>query len=147
MNVKIVQQLADIMVEKDISSLEFCENETKIKMTRGACVSAQPVVQQFAPAQQPAAAAPAEQAEAAPAAIDGELIESPIVGIGYKSPAPGEQPFVSVGSRVAKGQVLCIIEAMKVMNEFAAPRDGEITEVCFEDGQLVEFGQPLFRMK
>ena len=151
MNIKAVQQLADLMEEKNLASLEFCEGDTKIHLVRGgvAPVSslAQPAIAAVpvtAPAM--ALAEPSQTDVAAPNAEVGEPLNSPLVGVGYLANAPGEAPLAPVGSKVKKGQVLCIIEAMKVMNEFTAPRGGEIAEVCFKDGQLVEYGQPLFRL-
>lgn len=147
-DIKSVAQLADLMEEKGLSCLEVCEGEHKICLTKAGF--SQPQVS-ILPAPVPqaisaeAAAAPAA-APAAAATATGEELSSPIVGIGYLCPAPGADPFVQVGSKVKKGQTLCIIEAMKVMNEFTAPKDGEITEVSFSDGQLIEFGQCLFRL-
>ncbi len=85
-----------------------------------------------------------EPKEVALAVPRGKAVKSPMVGVFYAKPAPDEKPFVTVGSRVEKGDVLCIIEAMKLMNEITADLEGEITEVCVSDGDIVEFGQPLF---
>ena len=94
-------------------------------------------------------AAEAETGATVPAAISSgdREIKSPMVGVFYSAPAPDEEPFVSVGSRVKKGDVGCIIEAMKLMNERTADSDGEITEICVSNEQVVEYGQPLFRMR
>ncbi len=89
-------------------------------------------------------AAPAEQI--APAA-EGTAVESPMVGVFYSAPSPDSDPYVSVGSSVNKGDVLCLIEAMKLMNEVTAEKSGVITQVCVENGQVVEYGQPLFMIK
>lgn len=78
---------------------------------------------------------------------DGTPITSPMVGVFYAAPAPDKDPYVSVGSKVSKGDVLCLIEAMKLMNEVTAEKNGEITEICVENGQVVEYGQPLFLIK
>ena len=98
-----------------------------------------------APLAVPAAASVApEPAEAEPAGVE---VTSPMVGVYYASPAPDAEPFVRVGSKVRKGETLCIIEAMKVMNELTADADGEVEAVLAENGQIVEYGQPLFRLK
>ena len=73
-------------------------------------------------------------------------LKSPMVGVVYIAPEPGAEPFVQIGSRVKKGQTLCILEAMKLMNEFTAPEDGEIVDICVTDGQLAEYGQVLFKL-
>ena len=93
------------------------------------------------------AAPPPPQGEAGEAEGEVELVRSPVVGTFWRRPAPGEDPFVEVGDRVQPGQVLCIVEAMKVMNEVRADRAGLIEEVLVEDGQPVEYGQPLFRLR
>ncbi|MCD6128572.1 acetyl-CoA carboxylase biotin carboxyl carrier protein [Candidatus Bipolaricaulota bacterium] len=90
---------------------------------------------------------PPSQGEAGEAEGEVELVRSPVVGTFWRRPAPGEDPFVEVGDRVQPGQVLCIVEAMKVMNEVRADRAGLIEEVLVEDGQPVEYGQPLFRLR
>ncbi|MBR2176661.1 MAG: acetyl-CoA carboxylase biotin carboxyl carrier protein [Clostridia bacterium] len=78
---------------------------------------------------------------------EGTAVESPMVGVFYAAPSPDSDPYVSVGSKVNKGDVLCLIEAMKLMNEVTAEKSGEIAEICVENGQVVEYGQPLFRIK
>ena len=90
---------------------------------------------------------PPSQGEAGEAEGEVELVRSPVVGTFWRRPAPGEDPFVEVGDRVEPGQVLCIVEAMKVMNEVRADRAGLIEEVLVEEGQPVEYGQPLFRLR
>ena len=101
------------------------------------------------PAPAPVAApAPAAAPAAAPAPADaGKAINAPIVGVFYAAPSPDSEPYVSVGKRVKKGDVVCIIEAMKCMNEIQAEEDGEITAVLATNGELVEYGQPLFAIK
>lgn len=112
----------------------------------------------FAPAVVPAAAAMAPSAaekqspspfireEEAPAA-EGEAVTSPMVGVFYAAPSPDKEPYVSIGTQVKKGDVLCLIEAMKLMNEVTAEISGEICDICVENGQVVEYGQPLFMIK
>ena len=94
----------------------------------------------------PAAVPTAPVSEAAPSA-EGDALESPMVGVFYAAPSPDSEPYVTVGSSVKQGDVLCLIEAMKLMNEVTAERSGVITEVCVDNGQVVEYGQPLFRIK
>lgn len=97
-----------------------------------------------APAAVPAAAA---AAAAAPAEDEGTAVESPMVGVFYAAPSPDSDPYVTVGSTVKKGDVLCLIEAMKLMNEVTAEKSGTITKICVENGQVVEYGQPIFMIK
>ena len=151
MDIKIVKQLADLMEEKSLASLEYSTGDTSIHLVKAVASTPsnlnQPITVQPLPVAQtvepPAVTAPVQPEVTT---VAGDPLESPLVGIGYMASSPEEKPFVTVGSRVKKGQTLCIIEAMKVMNEFIAPRGGEIAEVCFKDGQLVEYGQPLFRL-
>ena len=143
MTVQEIERLADLMKEKSLSSLEWAEGDTSLKLTMGGVSAA--AVQTSAQAVGATAVAAAAVA-ASPAPEAGNLMKAPMVGVLYLAPSPGAKPFVGVGSRVKKGDVLCIIEAMKLMNEIAAEQDGEILEICAEDGQIVEFGQPLFRL-
>ncbi len=99
----------------------------------------------------PESVLPSPQSEAAEQQEDSydenDVISSPMVGVFYEAPSPDSAPFVTVGQRVSKGETVCIIEAMKLMNEIAAEKSGVITEVCVDNGDIVEFGQPLFRLK
>ena len=145
--------------ESGIDSLEISRGGTRIRISKtpppAPVAAAAPVSAQAAPA--PAhvavpASAPAAQAGAAPAAAGapaGNLVEikSPMVGTFYRSPAPEAPPYVEVGSRVAKGQTLCILEAMKLMNELESEAAGTIREICVENGEPVEYGQVLFRIE
>ena len=79
--------------------------------------------------------------------VDGEIVKAPLVGVFYSAPSPEEKPYVQVGDSVKEGQVLCLIEAMKLMNEVTAEKNGIITDICVENGQVVEYGQPLFMIK
>lgn len=146
MDIKTIKALAELMEQKNLSCLTFNEGEDAIHMERGGVI---PLAAPCAPVAAPAvvADAPAEPATTPTSPQPGsEALTSPLVGIAYFASAPGEEPFVRPGDKVKKGQTLCIIESMKVMNEFAAPRAGEVAVVCFEDGQLVEYGQPLFHL-
>ena len=145
MDFERVSKLAGLMEEKGLTGLEIWEGESRVILSRASAPMGQ--------MQTPALTVPIQAAQevsesgALPSKIDENALKSPLVGCVYLSPTPGAAPFVSVGSHIKKGQVLCIIEAMKVMNEFTAARDGVIAEVCVENGQLVEFGQPMFCLK
>lgn len=144
MDMKSVKQLADLMEQRGLSHIEVCEGEHKISLTKqpAAAPAAQTTAPALVPAPAPQAAAPEQTTPPKP----GEELNSPLVGVAYLAPEPEADPFVCVGQAVKKGQTLCIVEAMKVMNEFAAPRDGVVAEICVADGVLVEFGQCLFRL-
>lgn len=146
MNLGNVKALAELMGEHGLATLEVWEGDNKITLTKNApqpAASATPVAAAI-PAEAAAPAAPVPESEAAD---DADVLKAPLVGCVYLAAGPGEEPFVAVGSIVEKGQTLCIMEAMKVMNEFTAPRGGVIAEICVENEQLVEYGQPLFRLK
>lgn len=154
MNIKQIKALAQILAQNDLSALEINEGETRIRLERTA---AQPAAQAgavlVAPPMPAAAAQPAQEAPASAPVEDpgvdfNDVFEakSPLVGVFYAAPSPGAEPFVRVGSRVKKGDVLCIVEAMKLMNEIQAERDGEIVDICAHDGDVVEFGQTLFKL-
>ena len=140
MNIEQIRELSKIMDETGLTCLELTEGETVLRLEKAPAVCAPaPAV----PAALPGPAAVEPGAPAAPAAR-GEAVKSPLVGVFYSSPSPDAPAFVKAGSKVRVGDVLCIVEAMKVMNEITAERDGEILEVCASDGQVVEYGQPLF---
>ncbi len=155
MNLETVEQLAQLMEKYGLASAEVCEGEEKISLAKimpmeTSAFSAGPTaVYQTPPYAAPGQASGLPVAEAAgPAtpAKPGEELQSPLVGVAYLAPEPGAAPFVTEGMAVKKGQTLCIVETMKVMNEFTAPRDGTVSEVCVADGELVEHGQCLFRL-
>ena len=146
MDEKNIRKYAKLMQELGLTGLEIKENASELRLERmeraAPAAAAVPVISAL-PAQEPAAVSiPA--AEQVP--DDCIEISSPMVGVFYSAPAENAQPFVSVGDPVKKGDVLCIIEAMKLMNEVVAERDGEVVEVCVENGSLVEFGQVLLRI-
>ncbi|MDD3192416.1 MAG: acetyl-CoA carboxylase biotin carboxyl carrier protein [Oscillospiraceae bacterium] len=147
MDIKAIRALAEIMRENGLSQVEIVEEGKTIRMEREPSVLA--VSQPTVPAavfQAPVMAAPKQETAPVPAELpeDGEIIESPMVGMYYEASAPGAQPFVKIGSRVQKGDVLCMIEAMKTMNEITCDCDGEIVQIYAGNGQLVEVGQRLF---
>ncbi|HEY0821468.1 MAG TPA: acetyl-CoA carboxylase biotin carboxyl carrier protein [Rhizobacter sp.] len=154
MDLRKLKTLIDLVSESNISELEITEADGKVRIVKSdpqAAVAAQPVVYQAAPAAASAApvaaAAPAPvaaAAEAAPAAPAGHVVKSPMVGTFYGAASPGAKPFASVGTVVKEGDPICIIEAMKIMNEIEADKSGTVTQVLAQNGQAVEFGQPLF---
>ena len=143
MEIKSIRALAEIMKANGLTLLEMSEEGKTLRLERKAEGSFAPVSNVAAAPSAPVEAVPVPE----PAAEEGVLVESPMVGMYYAAPAPGADPFVTVGSRVKKGDVLCIIEAMKTMNEITAEQDGEIVQIYAGNGQLVEVGQRLFRVR
>ena len=143
-NIDEIKELIAVLEESSLSVLEVACGDNKVRLEKAVCAASAPAA---APA--PIAAAPAAPAPepAAPAAENGKTVNAPIVGVFYAAPSPDSDPYVSVGKRVRKGDVLCIIEAMKCMNEIQAEEDGEVTAVLAVNGELVEYGQPLFAIK
>jgi acetyl-CoA carboxylase biotin carboxyl carrier protein len=150
MDLRKLKTLIDLVAESDIAELEVTEGESKVRIVKSSAMPQNQVVMmphqgaqaQFAPAPAPgAAAAPAVAAAPEPT---GHIVKSPMVGTFYRSNAPGNAPFVEVGTTVKEGDTLCIIEAMKLLNEIDSDKSGTITQVLVENGQPVEFGQPLF---
>ena len=158
MDLRKLKTLIDLVAESNITELEVTEGEEKVKIVKGGMVYAAPAAQAgYAPAQfapqfapttgasaQSSAASQAESAADAPAKLDGKVIKSPMVGTFYAAPAPDKSDFVAVGASVKAAQTVCIIEAMKLLNEIESGFDGTITEVLVQNGTAVEFGQPLF---
>jgi acetyl-CoA carboxylase biotin carboxyl carrier protein len=154
MDLRKLKTLVDLVSESNISELEITEADGKVRIVKavpGAAVPmAAPVVMAAPVAAAPAAgrpadAAPAAASEPAPAAEDdGHIVKSPMVGTFYRSASPGAKALAEVGQSVKTGDALCIIEAMKIMNEIEADEGGTITKILCENGQAVEFGQPLF---
>jgi acetyl-CoA carboxylase biotin carboxyl carrier protein len=150
MDLRKLKTLIDLVSESGISELEVTEGEGKVRIVKNAPpVYVQPSAS-FAPpmtASVPAAGAPASEqplAAAAPPAVQGHVVTSPMVGTFYRSPSPGAEPFVQVGDTVKEGQTLCIIEAMKLLNEIESDKAGVVKEILIDNGQAVEYGQPLF---
>jgi acetyl-CoA carboxylase biotin carboxyl carrier protein len=160
LKVQEIREIIKLVDQSSINEFTFETNGTKVsmkKLSENVVVQSQPVVQvekQITPVQQPSVQAPiqeaAEQAESpekvSTVNFDHE-ITSPMVGTFYSSPNPDSDPFVSVGSSVSQDTVVCIVEAMKLFNEIEAEVSGEIVEVLVQNGELVEYGQPLFRVK
>jgi len=168
MNQKELRELIEFLVEKDIAEFEMERGDLKLHVRRGGAVAAVvpapatvvahavPVAPVSAPMAPSAAAAPAEaprtSVPAAPAAgppadSDLHILKSPMVGTYYEAPSPGAPPFVGVGASIKEGQVLCIIEAMKLMNEIEADASGEIAKIFVSNGSPVEYGMPLFGIR
>ncbi len=147
MDLRKLKTLIDLVAESGISELEVTEGEGKVRIVKAppqiiaAPVAAAPAMAPAAPVA-PAAAAPV--AEAPAAAPSGHTVNSPMVGTFYRAPSPGAAAFVNIGDTVKEGQTICIIEAMKLLNEIEADKSGVIKEVLVENGQAVEYGQPLF---
>lgn len=174
MDLETLRGIAELMEEHGLTRLKLDEKDLKLDIAREVVAPAPVAVapalagwpagwdpeMTLAPAAAPVAAPePATVPEAAPtpcglSTADGQPVDSarvsevcaPMVGVFYAAPAPGAEPFVRVGGRVKKGDTLCILEAMKLMNEVVAERDGEVVEACVEDGELVEYGRVLFRI-
>ena len=144
MDLRKLKTLIDLVSESDISELEITEAEGKVRIVKcGAQVMV--AAPQYAAAPAPAApTAAAVVAEAAPVVETGHTVKSPMVGTFYTASSPGSAAFVEIGSSVKKGETVCIIEAMKLLNEIEADADGIIKKILVENGQPVEFGQPLF---
>ena len=147
MDLRKLKTLIDLVSESNISELEITEAEGKVRIVKAGAAAA-PVVQTAA-APAPAAAAPAAALEALPAPVappepEGKVIKSPMVGTFYRAASPGAKAFVELGDEIKEGLPVCIIEAMKIMNEIEADVSGHVARILVENGQAVEFGQPLF---
>src|SRR5688572_30240416 len=148
MDLRKLKTLIDLVSESNVSELEITEAEGKVRIVKGGPAMVQHAAQPQM-MMQPAAAAPAlaPAAAAAPAAAPeptGHTVKSPMVGTFYRASAPGAKSFVEIGSVVKEGETICIIEAMKILNEIEADKAGTIKEILCENGQAVEYGQPLF---
>ena len=163
MNQKEIRELIDYLIEKDIAEFELERGDVKLRVKRGGVhtVTAAPVITMAAPVAAPIAVAhpvaapvvaPPAPIPSAASAVEDEIagahiIKSPIVGTYYESPSPGAPPFVKPGDSVSVGQVLCIVEAMKLMNEIESDYSGTVVKIFVTNGQPVEYGQQLFAVK
>jgi acetyl-CoA carboxylase biotin carboxyl carrier protein len=155
MDIRKIKKLIELLEESGLAEIEITEGEESVRIARN--TQSAPVVTQYAAAPAPAApvgaapapaaAPPAPAAAPAPAARDENLVTAPMVGTFYASPTPGAKSFVEVGQEVRVGQVLCIIEAMKMMNQIESERAGKVVAVLAKNGEPVEFGQPLFAIE
>lgn len=156
MDLRKLKTLIDLVSESNVSELEITENEGKVRIVKTVpnanmpLAQAMPQVMYQAPQHSPVEDMPPDSTHigaksgAAKEEITGDAIKSPMVGTFYRAPSPGSEPFVKVGQVVREGDTLCIIEAMKILNEIDAEKSGTITRVLVENGQAVEYGQPLF---
>ena len=150
MDIRKVKKLIELLEESQVAEIEIHEGEESVRISRMPTSVPAPAVIQAAPAAIPAAAtAAAPVAEAAapaaePAEPEGHKVTSPMVGTFYEAPSPGAKPFVEVGQKVSVGDTLCIVEAMKMLNQIEADKAGKVTARLVENGQPVEFGQSLF---
>jgi acetyl-CoA carboxylase biotin carboxyl carrier protein len=151
MDLRKIKTLIDLLEQSGISELEVKEGEESVRIARHPGGAVAPLIQ-YAPPPAALPAAPAPAPAAAPAAKPaaasrGHAVKSPMVGTFYRAPSPGAKPFVEVGQTVKQGQTLCIIEAMKMLNQIEADASGVITEALVENGQPVQFDQPLFMIE
>ena len=147
MDLRKLKTLIDLVSESNISELEITEADGKVRIVKADPASATPLHYAPAPAMMAAPVTPAPAAVAEPAAAPvetGHPVKSPMVGTFYRSANPGSKPFAEVGDTIKEGDPICIIEAMKIMNEIEADKSGTVTRILCENGQAVEFGQPLF---
>jgi acetyl-CoA carboxylase biotin carboxyl carrier protein len=148
MEFKDFKQLAQLMKEMGLTAIEYTKGEESIRMERGQAHSAPATISAGFEVVQEAAEVPAAPKAAAPEAGSGVYtVTSPMVGVFYAAPGADKKPYVSIGDHVGPGDVLCIVEAMKMMNEITAEKSGVITEICVGNKQIVEYGHPLFRME
>ena len=152
MDLRKLKTLIDLVSESNVSELEITEAEGKVRIVKASpAVMPAPVTYSMAPAPAAVVATPAVEvapapaaSPAAPAAPAGHTVKSPMVGTFYRSSAPGAKPFVEVGDSIKEGDPICIIEAMKILNEIEADKSGTVTQILVQNGQAVEYGQPLF---
>ena len=134
-----IRKYGELMKELGLTGLEITEENSKVRLERSVGAPAKEIVY--------SAPDPAGTAQAPSEPIDYISVKSPIVGVFYAAPAENADPFVSIGDSVTKGQILCIVEAMKLMNEITVEEEGVISEICVTNGQVVEYGTELFRIK
>ncbi|MGF1772341.1 acetyl-CoA carboxylase biotin carboxyl carrier protein [Vibrio wakamikoensis] len=145
MDIRKIKKLIELVEESGIAELEISEGEESVRISRNSPATA-PAPVHYAAAPAPVAApatAPVAAEEAAPAVPAGHQVLSPMVGSFYRAPSPDSKPFVEVGQSVSAGDTICIVEAMKMMNQIEADKSGVVTAILAEDGQAVEFDQPL----
>ncbi|MEB6334138.1 acetyl-CoA carboxylase biotin carboxyl carrier protein [Serratia rhizosphaerae] len=150
MDIRKIKKLIELVEESGISELEIAEGEESVRISRAAPAQAYPVMQQAyaapaqpAPALATAVAAAEAEAPAAAAAVSGHIVRSPMVGTFYRTPSPDAKAFVEVGQKVNAGDTLCIVEAMKMMNQIEADKSGVVKAILVENGQPVEYDEPL----
>ncbi len=144
MDLRKLKTLIDLVSESNISELEITEAEGKVRIVKASAPGTAMPMMMMAPAPAPGVAAPAAAVAPAEPVETGHAVTSPMVGTFYRASSPGSKPLAEVGQAVKEGESICIIEAMKIMNEIEADKSGTITRVLVEDGRAVEFGQALF---
>ncbi len=146
MDLRKLKKLIDLVQESGIAELEITEGEEKVRIVRGGQVEVSPAGARAPTAASAVSAPPAGQAAPtpeSPPAPEGHVVKSPMVGTFYRAPSPDAEPFVEIGDTVKAGQTICIVEAMKLMNEIEADQDGVIKAILVDNGQPVEYGEPL----
>jgi acetyl-CoA carboxylase biotin carboxyl carrier protein len=138
---EFVRELAKIAAERDLTRLEVREGDFELVIERNSAT-----VTPAALSAVPSAVPVSEQADSVVTYSDLYEVKSPLVGVFYAAPAPGAEPYATIGGHVKRGDVLCLVETMKLMNEITAERDGEIADICVRDGDVAEYGQTLFKM-
>lgn len=148
MKMSDIRTLAELVEKHGLTALDYAEGEAHIRIERtpAPVAAAVPAVPAAPAAATAPAAEPVKDEDAGADFNAAKMVLSPMVGVFYASPSPSDPPFVTVGSKVKKGDVLCIIEAMKLMNEITAEEDGEIIDICAANGSVVEYGQILFKL-
>lgn len=147
MDLRKLKTLIDLVSESNVSELEITEADGKVRIVKSPPPSAQPAAPMAIPASPAPAgpvAVPPSVAPAAEPVASGHTVKSPMVGTFYRSASPGAKPFVEIGGEIKEGEPICIIEAMKIMNEIEADKSGTVTQILVQNGQAVEFGQPLY---
>jgi acetyl-CoA carboxylase biotin carboxyl carrier protein len=153
MDLRKLKTLIDLVGESDIAELEITEGDDKVRIVKASHAPAAPTMMMahpsaYAPQPAPSGLAPAAFASSAeptaPAVAEGDVVKSPMVGTFYRASSPGASPFIEIGQTVTEGQPLCIIEAMKLLNEIEADKSGVVKQILVDNGEPVEFGQPLF---
>ena len=147
MNIKDIRQLVKLMVDNDLGELEIADGDSRVHLKRATDLPTGAVVHQLPPEPPPAASAPRQAAEEAAPTETLIDIRSPMVGTYYSAPSPDTDSYIQVGDLVSEDSVVCIVEAMKVMNEIKAECAGTVAEICVKNAQPVEFGQVLFRVR
>ncbi len=144
MDLRKLKTLIDLVSESNISELEITEADGKVRIVKADPHAAAPVYAMAPPMAARPLAEVVPHAPVAPAAVVGHTVKSPMVGTFYRASSPGGKPLIDIGSEVKEGEAICIIEAMKIMNEIEADASGKVTRILCENGQAVEYGQPLF---
>ena len=143
MDLRKLKTLIDLVSESNVSELEITEAEGKVRIVKGGVASAHAQAPAYAAPLSPMPAGPAAPVAPPPEAPAGHVVKSPMVGTFYRSASPGAKPFIEIGSQVKEGETICIIEAMKILNEIEADKSGTVTRVLCQNGQAVEYGQAL----